>query len=163
MGLSALVKHIQRKIKATIAEKIKEKVFTSTSITLNCIHRYFLLPPIVGNAIPIIATIWPKVSGSVFPVFFNSCLYTKLRSNFPVSKTMASTITENRHGKNKWIYSCYISHSVWKCIKMSHMNFSIWAFSSIFCSIKGDMSGNTVWPQASGFQKLAKLDHFWHF
>ena len=25
------------------------------------------------------------------------------------------------------------------------------------------LSGNTVWPQASGFQKLAKLDHFWHF
>ena len=115
MGLSALVKHIQRKIKATIAEKIKEKVFTSTSITLNCIHRYFLLPPIVGNAIPIIATIWPKVSGSVFPVFFNSCLYTKLRSNFPVSKTMASTITENRHGKNKWIYSCYVKA---QCLKM---------------------------------------------
>ena len=22
------------------------------------------------------------------------------------------------------------------------------------------MSGNTVWPQASGFQKLAKIDHF---
>ena len=25
------------------------------------------------------------------------------------------------------------------------------------------MSGNTVWPQASGFQKLAKMDHFRHF
>ena len=24
-------------------------------------------------------------------------------------------------------------------------------------------SGNTVWPQASDFQKLAKMDHFWHF
>ena len=23
-----------------------------------------------------------------------------------------------------------------------------------------DLSGNTVWPQASGFQKLAKIDHF---
>ena len=36
-----------------------------------------------------------------------------------------------------------------------------------------DLSGNTVWPQASGFQKLAKMDHVnvarfarnveWHF
>ena len=25
------------------------------------------------------------------------------------------------------------------------------------------MSGNTVWPQTSGFQKLAKMEHFWHF
>ena len=30
-------------------------------------------------------------------------------------------------------------------------------------SNKIDLSGNTVWPQASGFQKLAKIDHFWHF
>ena len=40
----------------------------------------------------------------------------------------------------------------------------IWvlAFSNNFCPIKTDLSGNTVW-QASGFQKLAKMDHFWHF
>ena len=25
------------------------------------------------------------------------------------------------------------------------------------------LCGNTVWPQASAFQKLAKMDHFWHF
>ena len=23
-----------------------------------------------------------------------------------------------------------------------------------------DLSGNTVWPQVTGFQKLAKIDHF---
>ena len=28
---------------------------------------------------------------------------------------------------------------------------------------KNCLSGNTVWSQASGFQKLAKIDHFWHF
>ena len=37
---------------------------------------------------------------------------------------------------------------------MSHLN---------FCPIKTDLSGNTVWPLASDFQKLAKVDHFWHF
>ena len=25
------------------------------------------------------------------------------------------------------------------------------------------LSGNTVWPKTSVFQKLAKMDHFWHF
>ena len=41
----------------------------------------------------------------------------------------------------------------------------IWilAFSINFCPFKTDLSGNTVWPQASGFQKLAKMDHFQHF
>ena len=40
---------------------------------------------------------------------------------------------------------------------------SIMAFFNNFCPIKSDLSGNTVWPQALGFQKLAKIDHFWHF
>ena len=43
------------------------------------------------------------------------------------------------------------------------MNYSILAFSTIFRPIKVDMSGNTVWPQASGFQKIAKIDHSWNF
>ena len=34
------------------------------------------------------------------------------------------------------------------------------AFSTNFCPIKTDLSGNTVWPQASGFQKLVKMDNF---
>ena len=37
------------------------------------------------------------------------------------------------------------------------------AFSANFCLIKSDLSGNTVWPQAADFQKLAKIDYFWHF
>ena len=41
--------------------------------------------------------------------------------------------------------------------------FGILAFSTNFCPIKIDLSGNTVWPQASGFQKLAKIDHFLAF
>ena len=39
----------------------------------------------------------------------------------------------------------------------------ILAFSTNFYPIKIDMSGNTVWPQTSGFQKLAKMDHFLYF
>ena len=36
----------------------------------------------------------------------------------------------------------------------------ILAFSTKFCPIKSDLSGNTVWPQPSGFQKLAKWTIF---
>ena len=54
-------------------------------------------------------------------------------------------------------------HIVWKLLNMSHLNFWILVFSTNICPIKTDQSGNTVWPQASGFQKLAKMDHLWHF
>ena len=52
------------------------------------------------------------------------------------------------------------------CLKITQnvaFEFLILAFSTNFCPIKTDLSGNTVWPQASGFQKLAKMDHFWPF
>ena len=47
-------------------------------------------------------------------------------------------------------------HSVWKSPKMSHLNFWILAFSTNFCPIKIDLSGKTVWPQASGFKNSSK-------
>ena len=59
--------------------------------------------------------------------------------------------------------NCSPLHSVWKSPTMSHLNFLILAFSTNFCPIKTDLPGNAVWPQTLGFQKLAKLDHFWHF
>ena len=40
-----------------------------------------------------------------------------------------------------------------KYSKMSHLNFSVLVFTTNFCPIKIDMSGNTVCPQASDFQK----------
>ena len=55
------------------------------------------------------------------------------------------------------------NHIVWKLLKMSNLNFWILAFSTNFFLSKTDLSGNTVWPQASGVQKLAKMDHFCHF
>ena len=47
-------------------------------------------------------------------------------------------------------------HIVWKILKILHLNFWILAFSTNFCPIKTDLSGNTVWPQASGFQNSPK-------
>ena len=41
--------------------------------------------------------------------------------------------------------------------------FRILAVSTNFCPIEIDLSGNTVCPQALGFKKLIKMDHFWHF
>ena len=47
----------------------------------------------------------------------------------------------------------------------NHPKCRIWilAFSTNVWPIETDLSGKTVWPQASGFQKLAKMHHFWHF
>ena len=39
------------------------------------------------------------------------------------------------------------SHSVWKSPKMSHLNFSILAFFTIFWPTKTDLSGNSCWPR----------------
>ena len=52
------------------------------------------------------------------------------------------------------------THSVWKSPIMSHLNFLILAFSTNFYPITTDLSGNTVWPQTSGFKKLTKLTIF---
>ena len=50
-----------------------------------------------------------------------------------------------------------------KITKKCRIWFSILAFSANFCPMKIDLSGNTVWLQASAFQKLAKIGYFWHF
>ena len=42
-------------------------------------------------------------------------------------------------------------------------NFQFWHFPPIFRPNESDLSGNTVWPQVSAFQKPAKIDYFWHF
>ena len=60
-------------------------------------------------------------------------------------------------------YTLHSAHSFWKLLKTSHLHFSIVAFFTNFCLMKNDLSGNTVWQQATGFQKLAKIDHFLAF
>ena len=84
---------------------------------------------------------------------------------------------------SKRLAKCPISttHSKWKIPEPSFLieigknhesnhfcknyQIGIWilAFSTNFCRIKTELSGNTVWPQAPGFQKLAKMCHLWHF
>ena len=50
-------------------------------------------------------------------------------------------------------------HVVCKLLKMSHLKFSILALSTNFCPIKVDLSGNTAWSPASGYQNMP----FWAF
>ena len=90
-------------------------------------------------------------------------LETEVNSLYRVSIIFFDYFLHFSFGLRFKISQSNIPHSVWKLPKMSHLNFSILAFSTIFCSIKSDMSGNTAWPQASDFQKLAKMDQFWHF
>ena len=76
---------------------------------------------------------------------------------------IANTVFENHQKYRIWIlaFSSNISYTVFENQPISR----IWilAFSTNFCPIQSDLSGNIVWPQASGFQKLAKIGHFWHF
>ena len=44
--------------------------------------------------------------------------------------------------------------------KCRFFDFSILAISNNFYPFNSDLTGNTVWTQASGFQKLAKLTIF---
>ena len=47
-------------------------------------------------------------------------------------------------------YNCCVDSQYLKITKISHLSFHFGIF---------DLSGNTVWPQVSGFQKLAKMNH----
>ena len=72
-----------------------------------------------------------------------------------------------RHFINKYPQNILpISSSSLQCLKITQniaFEFSNFGIFHQFWPIRTGLSGNTVWPQASGFQKLAKLDHFWHF
>ena len=84
-----------------------------------------------------------------------SSAYSVTQKNLGFSKTKSE--------KFKFSFCKQKLKNVWKLLKMSHLNFWILPFSTNFCPFKTDLSGNTVWPQALDFQKLAKMEHFWHF
>ena len=68
--------------------------------------------------------------------------------------------------ETKWCHCFYWNKMYAQCLKITQnvaFEFLILAFSTNFFPIKSDLSGNTVWPQASDFQKLAKMDHLRHF
>ena len=92
----------------------------------------------------------------------NKNLVTENQTFFDALEFFASRIMKINNGKT-WIPAHFeilslvlVANIVWKLLKMSHLNFWILAFSTNFCPIKIDLSGNTVWTQR-------KIDHFWHF
>ena len=55
----------------------------------------------------------------------------------------------------------YSSTQCWKILKnVAFKRFLILVFSTNFCPIKIDLSGNTIWLQTSGFQKMRLLMWF---
>ena len=61
------------------------------------------------------------------------------------------------------VFLAAVNQSKAHCLKITQnvlFEFSILAFSTNFCPINIDLSGNTVWPQALRFWKLAKLSIF---
>ena len=84
-------------------------------------------------------------------------------SNVPKFSNWATGCKQNNWRTVIFLSPCTRFSTIQDGHKMSHLNFWIVAFSTNFCPIKTDLSGNTVWPQASVFQKLAKMDHFRHF
>ena len=96
----------------------------------------------------------------------NKNLVTENQTFFDALEFFASRIMKINNGKT-WIPAHFeilslvlVANIVWKLLKMSHLNFGI---STNFWPIKIDLSGNTVWPQTSGFQKLAKNGPFLAF
>ena len=59
-----------------------------------------------------------------------------------------------RYSRSLIFFSFSNCWMVWKLHKMSRLN---------FCPIKSNLSGNPVWPPASGFQPLAPMDHLGPF
>ena len=82
-----------------------------------------------------------RVKKQIFSIFQFDVF---MHNNFKVERWVLCTLFENYPKCRIWI--------IWI--------FLILTFSTIFCPIKTDLSGNTVWPKASNFQKLAKMDNF---
>ena len=87
--------------------------------------------------------------------------------SYPLSRWYAPHRREKE--KKKQLLWCQMSSSIIitsssqsQCFKITqnvaHLN-----FPGFDLPIKNDLSGNIVWPQASGFQKFAKNGPFWAF
>ena len=74
---------------------------------------------------------------------------------------LANQLIHSRNRRKKGLFNTFLVFTLFE--NYSKCRIWILVFSTNFCPIKTDLSGNTVWPQASGFQKIAKMDHFWHF
>ena len=108
---------------------------------------------------------WHRQGQSLFPLYKNQ-VHVVFKSPTSMSAVPAKRLLQMHFQGMDLFYRVSQQvlniHSL-KITQNVTFEFLILAFSINFCPIKTDLSGNTVWPQASGFQKLAKMDHFWHF
>ena len=95
-----------------------------------------------------------------------------LRLGFKAESLQLLTVFENYQKCPIWTSQFWLFQRIIVLLKVAclvtlfgqkNLKFRIFALSSIFCRMKIDLSGNTVSPQASGFQKIAKTNHFGHF
>ena len=57
----------------------------------------------------------------------------------------------------KYFRNFFLCLKITQNVAFDLLNF---AFSTNFCPVETDLAGNTVWPQALCFQKLAKMTIF---
>ena len=89
--------------------------------------------------------------------FYTNYAYIYVFHQYKVS-LQCLKIIKNVSAKNTASYICtWFSNTVTVFENYPKCRIWILAFSTNFCPIKTDLSGNTVWQQASRFQKLAKL------
>ena len=134
---------------------------------------------------PLCNSVWQefvkkKYTCASAPLLVPLVIFLVFDNNFTLKPTIpTSTSRENVWQwqiENSWHIPCWVqgwsTNKIWTSLCSISItvfeNYSkclIWilAFPTNFCPFKTDLSGNTVWPQASGFQKLAKMNHFWHF
>ena len=87
-----------------------------------------------------------------------SVLTTRKRRSYSICRSVSSKIVCLKLDKKSLIPKIAFVSKIGDFI-----SFLVLAFFTNFCPIKTDLSGNTVWPQALGFQNLAKMDIFWQF
>ena len=144
---------------------------TTFFFSIFCYRRRSRKFHFIGPSIPV--TTW---IASAVKINFLLLFYKSLRSGTPEhtvvekgkchlwSKIKISTKNLTTFSQYfRFFHPIFLPTHCLKSSKMSHLNFSILALFTIFCLIKISISGNTVLPQASTFQKLAKIDHFGHF
>ena len=82
-------------------------------------------------------------------------------SHFPIQRTLLQNSTFSL--KILFWWKLVQKFTIFKITQNGTFWCSNFAIFHEFLSFKIDNSGNTDWSQISGFQKLVKMGHFWHF
>ena len=154
-GPSSSVPHRRRRLLLRIRARIK-RATSGKSILESCCRLFFQLERSTKSKIFVCSTTWKK-----WPKL--------LKWNFWNIVGFQGNYSSKQKGEGSPICGMFLPSIFFPfphCLKITQnvsFEFLMLAFSTNFYPIKTDLSGNTGRPQASGFQKLAKMDHFGHF